>query len=81
MVLGELESYMQKHETHSPTNTIHKNKLKMDKRLKYNCDTIKILEENIGRKISDIPRSSIFTDMSPTARDIKERINTWTSSK
>ena len=25
---------------------------------------IKVLEENIGRKISDIPHSNIFTDMS-----------------
>ena len=40
-------------------------------------NTIKVLEENIGRKISDIPRSNIFTDMSPKARDIKERINKW----
>ena len=39
--------------------------------------TIKVLEENIGRKISDIPRSNILTDMSPKARDIKERINKW----
>ena len=39
-------------------------------------NTIKVLEENIGRKISDIPRS-IFTDMCPKARDIKERINKW----
>ena len=31
----------------------------------------------IGRKISDIPPSNIFTDMSPRARDIKERINKW----
>ena len=36
---------------------------------------IKALEENIGRKISDIPHSNIFTDISPRARDIKERIN------
>ena len=50
----------------------------MDKRLKYlSCDTIKALEENIGRKISDIPRSNILTDTSPKARDIKERINKW----
>ena len=27
--------------------------------------------------MSDIPRSNIFTDMSLTARDIKERINKW----
>ena len=40
-------------------------------------DTIKVLEENIGRKISDIPRGNIFTDMSPKARDIKARINKW----
>ena len=33
--------------------------------------------ENIGRKISDIPRSNILTDTSPKARDIKERINKW----
>ena len=38
-------------------------------------DTIKVLEENIGRKISDIPCSNIFTDMSPRVRDIKERKN------
>ena len=40
-------------------------------------DTIKVLEENIGRKISDIPHSNIFSDMYPGARDIKERINKW----
>ena len=40
-------------------------------------NTIKVLEENIGRKISDIPRSNTLTDMSPKARDIKERINKW----
>ena len=36
-----------------------------------------LYKENIGRKISDISRSNIFTDMSPRARDIKERINKW----
>ena len=38
-------------------------------------DTIKVLEENIGKKISDIPRSNILTDTSPKAGDVKERIN------
>ena len=68
---------MQKNETRSPTYTTHKNKFKVDKRLKYSHNTIKVLEENIGRKISDIPRSNILTDMSPKARDIKERIKKW----
>ena len=35
--------------------------------------TIKVLEENFGRKISDIPRSNILTDTSPKARDIKRQ--------
>ena len=35
-----------------------------------------IKDLNISRKISDIPSSNIFTDMSPRARDIKER-NKW----
>ena len=45
------------------------------KDLNIHCDTIKVLKENIGRKISDIPRSNMFTNMSPRARDIKERTN------
>ena len=40
-------------------------------------NTIKVLEEKIGRKISDIPRSNILTDTSPNARDIKELLNKW----
>ena len=40
-------------------------------------NTIKVLKENFGRNISDIPRSNILTDMSSKARDIKERINKW----
>ena len=45
------------------------------KDLNISCD-IKVLE-NIGRKISVILLYSISTDMSPRARDIKERINKW----
>ena len=33
--LGDLDSYVQKYETRSPTYAIHKNKFKVDKRLKY----------------------------------------------
>ena len=35
MVLGDLDSYVQKNETPSPTYAIHKNKFKLDKKLKY----------------------------------------------
>ena len=51
------------------------------KDLNISRDTIKVLEENIDRKISDIPHSNIFTDMSPGAKDIKERITNGASIK
>ena len=47
------------------------------KDLNISCDTIKVLEENIGRKISDIPHSNVLTNMSSRARGVKERINKW----
>ena len=45
------------------------------KDLNISHNTIKVLEENIGKKISAIPCSNIFTNMSPQARDIKKRMN------
>ena len=47
------------------------------KDLNLSHNTIEVLEENIGRKISDIPCSNIFTVMTPRARNIRERINKW----
>ena len=47
------------------------------KDLNISCDTMKVLEKNIGRKISNIPRSNIFMNMFPKPRGIKERINKW----
>ena len=44
------------------------------KDLNISHNTIKVLEEDTGRKISDIPCSNIFTNMSPRTRDIK---NEW----
>ena len=65
----------EKNETRPPTYTVPKNNSRWTEDLNISHDTIKVLEENIGRKISDIPLSNIFIDMSPRARDIKERIN------
>ena len=39
--------------------------------------TIKILEENIGSKISDIAHSNIFSDISPQTRETEGKINKW----
>ena len=46
------------------------------KDLNMSHDTIKVLEKNIGSKISDIPCSNIFADVSPRVRD-KGKLNKW----
>ena len=40
-------------------------------------DTIKHLEENIGKIISDINRSDVFLGQSSEAIEIKSKINKW----
>ena len=47
------------------------------KDLNIRCETIKILEENIGSKILDIACSNILSDISPQERETKEKINKW----
>ena len=73
----KLEWTMKKKETRTPLTPYSRIKSKLIKDLNINHDTIKVLEENIGRKMSDIPCCNVFTNMSPRARDIKERINKW----
>ena len=46
------------------------------KGLNLTPDTIKLLGENIGRKLFDINRSSIFLDPSPKAKGKKSK-NKW----
>ena len=62
-----------KKEARPPTHTIHQNKLKMDKGLNISHDTIKVLMENTGSKISDIPHSNIFAYISLRAREIRKK--------
>ena len=40
-------------------------------------DTIKLLEENIGRTLYDINRSKIFFAPPPREMEIKPKINKW----
>ena len=47
------------------------------KDLNVRPENIKILEENIDSKISDIAHSIFFSDISPQASEIKEKINIW----
>ena len=43
--------------------------------------TIKLLEENIGRTLSDINHRRIFYDPPPRVMEIKEKINKWDQIK
>ena len=75
MVLGDLDGYMKKMKLDNQFTPYTKINSRWIKDLNISHNTIKILEDNIGRKISDSPCSNIFTDLSLRARDIKERIN------
>ena len=77
MVLGDLDIYMQKLKLNHQLTPYTKIHSRWIKDLNISRYTKKVLEENIGRKISDIPCSNILTDTSPKARDIKETINKW----
>ena len=47
------------------------------KDLNVRPDTIKLLEENIGRTLFDINHSKIFFDPPPRIMEIKTKINKW----
>ena len=47
------------------------------KELNVRPDTIKLLEEDIGRTLFDINYSNIFLDLSPKAKEMKAKVNKW----
>ena len=71
------DSYMKMKEIRTFLNTIHKNKLKIDKDINVRLDTTKFLEENIGRTLFDINCSKISFDPHLRVMEIKTKINKW----
>ena len=49
----------------------------MDRDLNVRLDTIKLLEENIGRTLFDLNHRKIFFDSPPRVMKIKTKINKW----
>ena len=47
------------------------------KDLNVSRETVKILEENIGSKVSDISRNNIFADIYLRLLETKAKINKW----
>ena len=47
------------------------------KDLNIRPETIKLLEENIGKTLSDIHHSRILYDLPPRVMEIKAKINKW----
>ena len=47
------------------------------KDLNVRPDTIKLLEENLGRTLYDIHHSKILSDSPPIVMEIKTKINKW----
>ena len=54
-----------------------KNNLKMNQNLNVKPETIKLVQENIGRTLSDINHSKILYDPLPKSMEIKTKINKW----
>ena len=76
-MLGKLVNHLLKNETRTLSNTIHTNKLKMIKDLNVRTETIKFLEENIGKILSDMNHNRILYDPPPRILEIKAKINKW----
>ena len=62
MVLGKLDSYMEKNEIRTLPNPYTKINSKWIKDLNVRSKTIKFLEENIGRTLDDMNQSKILYD-------------------
>ena len=77
MVLGKLFNHLLKNETRTLSNTIHKINSKQTKDRNVRPETIKLLEKNIGKTLSDISHSRILYDTPPRVMKIKAKINKW----
>ena len=78
MVLGKLDSNMQKNEPGPLSFTIHKNKLKMDKRPQCKTGSHQNPRgESRQKNLFDLGCSNFLLNTSPEAREIKAKMNYW----
>ena len=77
MVLGKLDSTYKRMNLEHLTTPYTKIISKWIKDLNVRPDTIKLLEENIGRTLHEINHSKILLDPPPREMERKTKINTW----
>ena len=77
MVLGKVDSDMQKNEPGPLSYTLHKINSKWMKDLNVRQEAIKILEEKAGNNLFDLGRSNFLLNTSPEARETKAKMNYW----
>ena len=77
MVLGNLESGMQKNERGSLSDIYTKINSKWMKDLNVRQETIKTQQEKTGNNLFDLSYSNFLFNMCPKAREIKAKMNYW----
>ena len=75
MVLGKLDRYVQKVKLDHLFTPLTRVNSKWIKDLNVRLEIITITEENISSKVLDVAHSNMLSDISPQAREAKEKIN------
>ena len=77
MVLGKLDSDMQKNEPGAFSYTIYKNKLKINERPKCKTKSHQNPREKTGKNLFDLGHSNFLLNMSLEATETKAKVNYW----
>ena len=77
VVIGKLDSCIKRMKLEHSLTPYTKINSKWIKDLNVKPDTIKLLQENIGRTLYDINHSKILFDPPPREMEIKTQINKW----
>ena len=77
MVLGKQVNHLYKNEARTLSNIMHEKSSKRLKDLNVRPETIKLLEENISKILSNINHGRILYDPPPRVMEIKAKINKW----
>ena len=75
MVLGKLHSIYKRMNIEHLLTPYTKINFKWIKYLNVRPETMKLLEENIGRTLSDVNQSKILYDPPPRVTEIKTKVN------